>query len=64
MDKHYLTPLFNPASVVVFAGKVDDPTTQTPQAVALLEALHAQRFTGTLHYLDIHTSVPLVWMSR
>ena len=43
MDKHYLTPLFNPASVVVFAGKVDDPTTQTPQAVALLEALHAPR---------------------
>ena len=64
MDKHYLTPLFNPASVVVFAGKVDDPTTQTPQAVALLEALHAQRFTGTLHYLDIHTSGTLAGLAQ
>ena len=56
MDKHFLTPLFNPDSVVVFAGRLDDPTTQTSQGVALIAAIRAQRFTGTLQFLDIHTS--------
>ena len=23
MDKHYLTPLFSPSSIVVFAGQID-----------------------------------------
>ena len=32
MDKHYLTPLLAPGSVVVFAGQADDPGSQTPQA--------------------------------
>ena len=56
MDKHFLTPLFTPESVVVFAGRLDDPTTQTSQGTALVAALRAQRFTGTLQFLDIHTS--------
>ena len=64
MDKHYLTPLFTPESVVVFVGKVDDPATQTPQAVTLLEALRAQRFTGTLQFLDIHTSGTLADLAQ
>ena len=36
MDKHYLTPLFSPASIVVFAGDPDEPAAQTPYARAVL----------------------------
>lgn len=56
MDKHFLTPLFSPNSIVVFAGKVDDPAAQTPQAQVLHRTLVAQRFTGSLVFMDIHTS--------
>ncbi len=56
MDKHYLTPLFLPETVVVFAGQADDPASQTPHAKALREALHAQRYSGALHFLDTQTS--------
>ncbi|MDT8991141.1 bifunctional acetate--CoA ligase family protein/GNAT family N-acetyltransferase [Curvibacter sp. APW13] len=52
MDKHYLSPLFAPQSIAVFAGKPDDPQTQTPQAQALHQALKAQRFEGSLVFLD------------
>jgi acetyltransferase len=56
MDKHFLTPLFSPKSIVVFAGKTEAPNSQTLQAVALHRALVAQRFAGTLAFLDIHAS--------
>jgi acetyltransferase len=56
MDKHYLAPLFTPASVVVFAGKVDDPPSQTAQARTLSTSLKAHRFAGTLQFVDVHTS--------
>lgn len=55
MDKHYLTALFEPESVIVFASRADDPTAQTPHAQALLNALRAQEFKGALHFWDIHT---------
>ena len=64
MDKHYLTPLFSPESIVVFAGQADDPATQTTQAKALHEALRAQRYTGTLIFLDIHTSGTLADLAQ
>jgi acetyltransferase len=64
MDKHYLTPLFTPDSVVVFAGQTDSPDTQTPQAMALLDALRAQRYTGTLTFLDIQTSGTLADLAQ
>jgi acetyltransferase len=56
MDKHFLTPLFTPGSIVVLAGKVDDPESQTTQARALHAALVAQRFSGTLTFLDVHAT--------
>lgn len=56
MDKHFLTPLFSPNSIAVFIGKADDPSGQTAQAQALHQAIRAQRFTGTLVFLDIHFS--------
>ncbi len=55
MDKHYLTPLFQPETIAVFSGK-DTPERQSTQAVAMVEALTAQRFTGQLVFLDIHTT--------
>ncbi len=56
MDKHFLTPLFSPNSIAVFAGKADDPAAQTPQARALHQALRAQRFAGTLVFIDTDVS--------
>ncbi len=56
MDKHFLTPLFSPRSIAVFAGEADDPAAQTYQARALHQALRAQRFAGSLTFIDIHAS--------
>jgi acetyltransferase len=56
MDKHFLSALFSPASIVVFAGKPDDPESQTAQAKVLHQAITAQRFSGTLTFLDIHAT--------
>ena len=64
MDKHYLTPLFSPESIVVFAGKVEEPDTQTQQAQALVASLQGQRFTGTLTFLDIHTTGTLADLAQ
>jgi acetyltransferase len=47
MDKHYLTPLFTPESIVVFAGPMDAPENHNTQAIALIDALRAQRYAGT-----------------
>ena len=64
MDKHYLTPLFSPESIVVFAGKVDDPTSQNAQAQAVVAALKGQPFTGTLTFIDIHTTGTLADLAQ
>jgi acetyltransferase len=56
MDKHFLSALFSPSSIVVFAGKPDDPESHTPQAKVLHQAITAQRFSGTLTFLDIHST--------
>ena len=64
MDKHYLTPLFSPESIVVFAGRLDAPDTQTAQALALTNALRAQRFAGTLQFLDVRTSGTLADLAQ
>ncbi|OGB53028.1 MAG: GNAT family N-acetyltransferase [Burkholderiales bacterium RIFOXYD12_FULL_59_19] len=56
MDKHFLSTLFSPASIVVFAGKPEEPELLTTQARVLHQAITAQRFTGKLIFLDIHAS--------
>jgi len=56
MDKHFLSSLFSPASIVVFAGKLEEPDTLTTQARVLHETITAQRFAGKLLFLDIHAS--------
>ena len=64
MDKHYLTPLFAPRSIVVFAGQADDPDSLSPRASLLHQALRAQKYTGTLQFLDIHTSGTLADLAQ
>lgn len=64
MDKHYLTPLFSPSSVVVFAGDREVPESLTPQARTLHEALHDPHFAGSLQYLDVHTSGTLADLAQ
>jgi acetyltransferase len=64
MDKHYLTPLFCPEIVAVFAGRAEDPATQTRHARLLHQALRAQHFDGTLHFLDIQTSGTLADLAK
>jgi acetyltransferase len=56
VDKHYLTPLFSPQSIVVFAGDPAWPAdheSRTPQARALMAALAAGGYKGPIAYLDI-----------
>ncbi|MCV2351169.1 bifunctional acetate--CoA ligase family protein/GNAT family N-acetyltransferase [Paucibacter sp. Y2R2-4] len=67
MDKHYLTPLFTPESIVVFAGSAEGEhpsEAQSVQARALQQALGAQAFSGNLRYLDIHTTGTLADLAQ
>ena len=59
MDRHFLTPLFDPRSIVVFAGDPDGPA-PTPAAHALRRSLApgsvvqgSTAFSGTVTWLDI-----------
>lgn len=53
MDRHILSTLFAPRSIVVFAGNPDAAEAPTPQAAALRTALRAQPFKGEITWLDI-----------
>ena len=64
MDKHYLTPLFLPASVAVFAGPEGDPSRQTREARALRQALATAPGTGMLQFLDVTTTGTLGDLAR
>ena len=65
MDKHYLTPLFQPESIAVFAGSQNTEQEQrTAHARALIEALTAQRFQGRLVFVDIHTTGTLADLAQ
>ena len=64
MDKHYLQPLLEPEVIVVFAARHGDPKQQTAQGRALTEAIRAQRFTGTIRFLDIGFTGTLAELSQ
>ena len=55
MDKHYLTSLFSPRSIVIFAGDPDNPDARSAQAKLLVEQLQAGGYAGPVTYLDIAT---------
>ena len=64
MDKHYLTSLFEPQSIVLFTGPQGAPEQQTPQARALLAHMAAQPFKGQVTPLDIHTTGTLADLAQ
>ena len=53
MDQHFLTPLFSPRSIVVFAGHPDQAAQASPMARALLTELTHNGFSGEINFLDI-----------
>mgnify|MGYP003826419803 FL=1 len=53
MDRHYLSSLFDPRSIVVFAGNPDAAEAAPPLARALVEALREPGYEGQLTWLDI-----------
>lgn len=63
MDKHYLTPLFQPESIAIFANR-EDASVQTAHARHLVEALTAQRFKGHFVFIDIHTTGTLADLAQ
>jgi len=56
MDKHYLSPLFSPKSIVVFAGCGADSEPASSHAQLLVENFKSGGFAGPLTYLDIGMS--------
>lgn len=64
MDKHYLTPLFSPRSIVVFAGSTVAPDTQSTQARLVVEHLKSGGFSGPLTFLDIDMSGTLADLAQ
>jgi acetyltransferase len=64
MEKHYLSPLFSPQSVIVFAGPTDTPEAMTPLARTLVASLKSQEFSGTLRFLDIRSSGTLADLAQ
>jgi len=55
MEKHYLSPLFSPASIVVFTGN-EQSSTQTAYGKLLAAQLRASGYTGRISFLDIGMS--------
>ena len=53
MDKHYLTALFAPTSIIVFAGKPDAPDQQTAYGRGITAQMRASGFAGPVTFLDI-----------
>ena len=64
MDQHYLTPLFEPQSILLFTGPQSAPEQQTPQARALLAHMAQQPFKGRVTPLDIHTTGTLADLAQ
>jgi acetyltransferase len=52
VDRHFLTPLFSPSAIVVFAGGRNADEVAHPQARMLLKAIQQQAFAGSIDYLD------------
>ena len=63
VDRHYLTPLFDPKSVVVFAG---DPAAEPPcrEAAILRKALADGQFKGAVTWLDISMTGTLAELAK
>lgn len=63
MEKHYLTPLFQPESIVIF-GSEKKTRKRTCYQKALLDALHAQEFPALVTHLDVHAQSSLADLTQ
>lgn len=52
MEKHFLQPLFNPASIVVFAGGLDPDALEPGLARHVADQLRTNGYTGELRFVD------------
>jgi hypothetical protein len=52
VDRHYLTPLFDPRSIVVFAGDPDAEAAH-PRSGTLRKAMADGQYKGVVTWLDI-----------
>lgn len=64
MDKHFLQPLFNPASIVVFAGGLDPDALEPGPARNLADQLRGSGYEGELRFVDIRMSGTLADLAR
>jgi acetyltransferase len=65
VDRHFLAPLFNPRSLVVFAGNPGDETAPTAEAQALRGTLGPDAgYAGTVTWLDIGMSGKLADLAQ
>ena len=63
VDRHFLTPLFNPASIVAFAGD-PDAEPPTPLAATLRRGLREGGYAGLLTWLDVATTGTLADLAK
>lgn len=64
MEKHFLQPLFNPASIVVFAGGLDPDALEPGLARNLADQLRGSGYAGELRFVDIRMSGTLADLAR
>ncbi len=69
MDEHYLSPLFSPEGIAVFAGPPPARGAHSPQARALFEVLGSggteePRYSDAVAFLDVHTSGTLADLAQ
>jgi len=63
VDRHFLTPLFDPRSIIAFAGD-PDAAPPTREAAALRTALAEGGYAGPVTWLDIHTHGTLAELAQ
>jgi acetyltransferase len=64
MDKHYLTPLFAPQSIIVLADAQESAAATASYTQSLHEMLCAQRFSGKLTFIDPQISGTLADLAQ
>ncbi|MEY8689415.1 MAG: acetate--CoA ligase family protein, partial [Leptothrix sp. (in: b-proteobacteria)] len=64
MDRHFLSPLFSPNSIVVFAGNVEEPDKLTSQARAMVRELKSHSYEGQLTFMDIEMTGTLADLAQ
>ncbi|WP_119156385.1 GNAT family N-acetyltransferase [Caldimonas tepidiphila] len=64
MDRHFLTPLFSPQSIVVFAGPSGAAESLPEPTRLLLQELQDHGFAGQLNFLDIEMTGTLAELAH